>query len=517
MRGSPTLWPMGSIGARRKDRWVMLVAALLLHLPLAVSAESLYSIGGVAAPQVKPNPLAARLQTDLKRLKTAIQQRARSVRLDEAIEAGLLNNPQLADAYAQIQGSQWSLIAVRRQWYPSLSATTGNNNSLVGQSFGTTTTGGIGTNNTTAYNNATGVGVGLSLNWSFFAPSRGPSINAASASLQQQQLLFDVSARNLVLEIQQAYFNLQEQFNLLRSYEEILAGTDRQVALTEAQFNNGLVSISDVEQIRTQQYSTLSILINTYRALMDAAAALAATMALPSGTLAMPAESLTALGSWSESLDSTLREALRLREEIRASLAASASASWTATSLFNQYWPQFLLGVFGGYGGSNSTSGYPGVSTTLNNQTQIWAGGVGLGFSWQLFDGGINAAQAESSKAQARQLKDQAAIQRLNISREVEQAYSSYISSQLGMESSKAQATSARNAAVAAQQRFNVGVTDMATLVQTLNQAIQAASAYASAIRTYNNAVAQLYRSSARWPAGTEPLLKQRVKQLRER
>ena len=184
MRGSPTLWPMGSIGARRKDRWVMLVAALLLHLPLAVSAESLYSIGGVAAPQVKPNPLAARLQTDLKRLKTAIQQRARSVRLDEAIEAGLLNNPQLADAYAQIQGSQWSLIAVRRQWYPSLSATTGNNNSLVGQSFGTTTTGGIGTNNTTAYNNATGVGVGLSLNWSFFAPSRGPSINAASASLQ---------------------------------------------------------------------------------------------------------------------------------------------------------------------------------------------------------------------------------------------------------------------------------------------------------------------------------------------
>mgnify|MGYP006267127739 CR=1 FL=1 len=494
-----------------------LVAVAALQLPLPIGAQSLYQLNGIPAPQVRPNPLAARLQTELSSLQAKVALRTKRVSLSEAMEAGLLNNPRLADAYAQIQGSQWSLVAVRRQWYPSLNASTGNNGFLVGQSFGTTTTRDSNSSTLTTFQNATGVGIGLNLNWSFFAPSRGPSINAAGATLQQQQLLFDVSARNLVLEIQQAYFNLQEQANLIRSYEEILAGTEKQVRLTEAQFNNGLVSISDVEQIRTQQYSTLSILISTYRAMFDAAAGLAEAMALPEGTLAMPAEPLSAVGSWSESLDTTLREAQRLREEIQASLAASTSATWRATSLFNQYWPQFSVGVFGGYGGSNTTRGFPGNSTTLSNQNQSWSGGVGLGFSWQFFDGGINAAQAEASKAQARQLKDQAALQRLRINREVEQAYNAYISSKLGMESTNAQAMSARNAAVAAQQRFNVGVTDMATLVQTLNQAIQAAADYATAIRTYNNAVAQLYRSSAHWPADTQPLVQQRVNTLRLR
>lgn len=57
----------------------------------------------------------------------------------------------------------------------------------------------------------------LNLNWTFFNPSRGPNTNAAGESLRQQQLLFDVSARNLVLQIQQAYFNLQEQQLLIQS------------------------------------------------------------------------------------------------------------------------------------------------------------------------------------------------------------------------------------------------------------------------------------------------------------
>ena len=508
---------MGMLGSHRIGLATALLMAGALQLPLATPAESLYRINGIPAPQIKPNPLGARLDADLKRLQQQLQRRAQRATLQQAIEAGLLNNPRLADAYAQIQGSQWSLIAVRRQWYPSLNANTGNSASLLGQTFNTSTSTGANTPNTTTYSNATGVGVGLSLGWTFFAPSRGPSINAASETLQQQRLLFDVSARNLVLNIQQGYFNLQEQLQLIRSYEEILSGTDRQVKLTEAQFNNGLVSISDVEQIRTQEYSTLSILINAYRQLFDAAAVLAETMALPSGTLVLPADDLSPVGSWSDPLETTLREALRLREEIQASLAASASASWQATSLFNQYWPQFSLGVFGAYGGNNTTAGLPGASTSINNQSLSWNGGIGLGFSWQLFDGGINAAQAEANKAQARQFKDQAAIQRLSISREVEQAYSNYLTSQLGMQSTSAQANAARNAALAAQERFNVGVSDMATLVQTLNQAIQAASAYATAVRTHNSAVAQLYRSSAQWPEGTQPLLQQRVQQLKQR
>lgn len=502
----------------RHTGWAAVIALSTSWLPPAVLAQSSYRINGIAAPQVLADPLATKLQAQLTALQSTLKQRAQSTSLQQALEEGLLRNPQLAAAYAQIQGSQWNLIAVRRQWYPTASA--GSNQFILGQSFNTETQSSTlpPAAASTGYRNATTVGqLGLNLNWTFFNPSRSANINAASQSLRQQQLLFDVSARNLVLQIQDAYFNLQEKQQLIKAYEEILISTNRQVSATEAQFNNGLVSISDVEQIRTQQYQNLGALIEAYRSLIDAASLLAQTMALPPGTLALPSDALQAIGQWDDSLQVTLDQALKLREEIQASLAAEASASWQATSLFNSYWPSFSVGASGSYSSSNTTTGLPGSSINGNSRSLNWNGGVGVGFTWQFFDGGINAAQAEASKASARQAKDQAAIDRLTVSQQVESSYANYLTSLLAMETTKAQVRSAQLALTSVQERFSVGVTDMATVVQTLNQSLIAANAYAAAMRTYNSAVAGLYRYSARWPMNTQPLLQQRVQQLRQR
>jgi len=474
-----------------------------------------YRINGQLAPQVQANPAASQLRGQLRSLKTDLETRSRAVSLQQAIEAALLSNPDLASAYAQIQGSQWNLIAVRRQWYPTLNASPAGN-ALLGQTFTTTNLSGPGSANTHSYTNITATGVNVALGWTFFNPSRGPAINAAGETLRQQQLLFDVSARNLVLAVQQTYFQLQEYRQLISAYDEILTNTDRQVKQVEAAFNSGLASIAEVDQIRTQQYSTLSVVISTYRQLLDTAAQLAQAMALPPGALVLPADQLRTVGSWSEPLPATIAQALRLREEIQASLAAAASANWSASSLFNTYWPRFSLGASGSVTNNNQTSGQPGISTTANTTTLNWNGGVGLGFSWQLFDGGINAASAQASRSRAVQLQNQAASQRLIVTREVEQAYNAYLMSQLGLQSTTAQVQAARQAVTATEERFKVGVETMTSVVQTLAQAIQAANAYATAVRTHNTAVANLYRSSARWPEGTQTLLQQRTTTLKQ-
>jgi outer membrane protein TolC len=357
----------------------------------------------------------------------------------------------------------------------------------------------------------------MNLAWTFFDASRGPSINAASEDLRRQKLLFDVSARNLVLQIQDSYFALQERLQLIASYQEILAETNRQVRLTESQFNSGLVSIADVEQIRTQQYSTLSTLLATYRQLFADSAAVAEVMALPPGTLVIPKEPLKPAGIWDQPLKATIEQALMLREEIQASLASAASASWSATSLFNSYWPKFNVSAGATYQSNNINGSFTGVNSSVNQTNLNWNGGVGLGFTWQIFDGGIAAAQAEAQRATARQATDQAAERRLNVTREVEQSYAAYLTSRLALESTRLQADAARAASVAVQERFSVGVTDMATVVQSLIQAITAAANYATAIRSYNSSVAGLYRTSARWPESTRPLVEQRVQQLRNR
>ena len=504
-----------------RKHWFSIVPALLAPIAPAVWAQTTYQIEGIPAPQVRPQTLAGELEGQLSGLQRELDSRRMSMTLGQALEMGLLNSPQLAATYAEIQGQQWNLVAVRRQWYPTVSASSGP--FVPSQSFGyrsaTKRVDGLPAqaepNENTAITAAT---VGLTVGWTFFDPSRGSSINAARENLKRQQLLFDVSARNLVLEIQQVYYSLQEQRLLIEAYGDILKETTRQVQATEAQFNNGLVSIADVEQIRTQQFATLSTLITAYRQFIDASSRLAQVIAMSPGTLVTPSDGLQALGDWPEPLQPTIDQALNLREEIKASLAEAASARWSATSLFNTYWPSFSLGANGQYGNTNSdqTLSSQQGNVTINERSTIWNGAFGLGFTWQFFDGGINAAQAEVQKALGRRASDQAALDRLVVTREVEQAYTAYKTSQLAMKSSEAQVTSARAAAAAVRARFEVGVSDMSSLVVALNQAINAASNYASSVRDYNTSIAALFRSSARWPANTQPLLNQRVGALRK-
>jgi len=496
--------------------WHGILAVLPVLLAPPLCAQSVYKIEGFSAPQVRPQALTAELEAQLRGLQGEIDARSKSFTLSQALEMGLLNSPQLAATYAEIQGQQWNLVAVRRQWYPTLSAS--SEPFVPGRRFGSSNStfrDGAQVDDNSA---TTATNIGLTVGWTFFDPSRGSSINAASENLKRQQLLFDVSARNLVLEIQQVYYSLQEQRLLIEAYADILKATTRQVQTTEAQFNNGLINIADVEQIRTQQFATLSTLINAYRQFIDASSRLAQVIAMPPGALVTPSDGLQALGDWPEALRPTIEQALNLRKEIKASLAEAASARWSATALFNTYWPRFSLGANGQYGNINNdqTQSSQQGNVTTNTRITNWSGGFGLGFTWQFFDGGINAAQSEVQKALGRRASDQAALDRLIVTREVEQAYTAYKTSQLAMKSSEAQVTSARAAAAAVRARFDVGVSDMSSLVVALNQAINAASNYASSVRDYNGSIAALFRSSARWPANTQPLLNQRVVTLRK-
>lgn len=460
---------------------------------------------------------ASHLQLQLDALREKLKRRARPITLKDAVEQSLLTNPGLAESYRQIQQQQWNLIAVRRQWYPQI---TGSSLGINLFGYRSTTSNTLNSNSPgftprTSFTNLVETSPSLQLSWTFFKPSRGALINAASEELRAQQLLFDVSARDLVLETQLAYFALQEQKQLASDYEAILNSTSRQVERTEALFSAGAASVGDVEQIRTQQLQNLSKLIDTYRLLVDAAARLAAAMALPTGVLVMPQDRLSLLMPWTQSETETLHYAERMREEIQASLAKASSSGWNAMSYLYSYWPNFSTNASGSLLNTNSAFGNPGSEVTLNNQLSTWTGAVGLGFSWLIFDGGINAAQAEQRKAQAKMFNDQAAVIRLSVAREVERAYANYQASTLALESTKLQLESAETAARVVRERFNIGFADMTSVVQTYNQSIQAASSYAQSLREYNTSVASLYRYSASWPDGALSLLQSRVKQIK--
>ncbi len=146
-------------------------------------------------PEFRHSPQARRVFDEINRREIHLLEKAQWMSLDNAIHAALVNNPDLAAAYTEIEGKRWSVIAARRRWYPTLFIEPGQDSTL---QFGSqdASNANPGLSNLNQYLNTT-----ATLEWTFFDPSRSPAINASISDLTAQRLLFDVAARNLVLEV----------------------------------------------------------------------------------------------------------------------------------------------------------------------------------------------------------------------------------------------------------------------------------------------------------------------------
>ncbi|MFN9623601.1 MAG: TolC family protein, partial [Cyanobacteriota bacterium] len=136
---------------------------------------------------------------------------------------------------------------------------------------------------------------------------------------------------------------------------------------------------------------------------------------------------------------------------------------------------------------------------------------VGMNVRWTFFDGGILAAKATSQRRQQEQALQQAALDRLAVTEEVETSFASYISSQIVVDTAIAQMESSRSSFRSATKSFQAGSSDATTLLQVLANTRGAVEAYSHAVRKHNRSVAELERYSAHWPAAARPLLRQRV------
>lgn len=466
---------------------------------------------------------SGQLVKDLDQLQAEIKAHAQSLSLEEAVVLGLQRNPELLQAFSAIQQYEWQLIAAQRRWYPTLQLQNGN------PFFGTSW-------QTFARNNYAQpaeqltqprkqslktrqlvVQPGVLASWNMIDPTRQPNINAAASSLQQQKYLFDISARNLILRIQEEYHALQSSQELIESFQQIYKINRAQLEILEARKSIGMATVLDVEQTKSQLFVQLNELVLYTRNYIAQAASLAEVLALPRSQLAIPSEQARPHSPWALPLQDTVSRAIEQREEILASLAAAEAANWEGVTALRSYLPVFSLLATGnlyGWDGYQSVpvSTDPGNSYTRNRQ---WTAAVGVGFSWSIFDGGIQAANAQAARAQARQQTAQAATTELQVIQQVRSSYGQMQTARVAVNSAREAYRSAQLAQEAARARFEVGVGDITSVVQTIQQLSQAAQQQAQALLSYNNAVSQLYRYSATWPGETVEIVEQRIETMR--
>ena len=504
---------------------------------VALKAESLPSIHSAYQPasavsdQVRPQELLDQLES----LQAQIESRAVKVSLQEAVAQGVANNPSLAEQFAQLQGQEWALIQAQRKWNPTFSLR--GSNPFVGYNWGT-----FVANNYAQIKPYQGkdwrqikratpqqyqakqaqqqqqfqVGVSAVLQWSFLDATRQPAINSAQSSLEQQKLLFDNAARQLVLSLQQAYFQIQNNKQLIDSFKQIYDINKQQLDMLEARKSIGMVTVAEVEQQRSSLYIQLTQLVAYMRNYISATAQLSQLMALPGDALAVPLEPASPQGSWDKSLDVTVQNALQYREDILAYSAEAEAYRWTGISNMKTYLPVFSLMGTGGFQGNN---GYPqtylGIDPGRTYYTnRQWTANVGIGFNWQ-FDGGLNAALAQQNFAQSRNALALKAKTEDQVVSEVRSAYGQMQTSAIAIKAARQSYQSAELAQAAARARFEVGVGDITAVVQAINQLSQSSQQIANSILNYNNSIAQLYRYSATWPVTARQEVEERVHSLR--
>ena len=482
------------------------------------------SIDGGGTPkdlaQIDPTVSIRQRLIDLKK-----QVELKSVRrsLQECLQQGIQQNMQLSAGYATIQQQEYTLIGIRRQYLPTLSltslppflgkASTQNSSTQFQQVV-------VNPNATTqvisspisnsSNQNYSQFAPYLSFTWSFFQPSLLASINAQKAQVQRQRLVFDVTARSAILSIQQAYFELQASKSLIDSFENIYRINLEQVDYVERRQKAGLINIGAVAQAKSQLYAQMNQLISFYERYLQSAASLALAMNVSTDQIILPADQLQASGSWSDSLEDTVSMALRLREEIQVYLNSEAAYTWNARASIRQYLPTLMLqGFYYGIYNNGLTDG------VINYDSGYTFQALGLGVTWNIFDGGVAAAESQALKAQSRNARYLADYERYQVREQIRKTFAAYQTAILGLQNAKANLDAANKTIQVNQARFSVGLAEITAIVQSMQLLGQASEAYSNSLLRYNTSVAELYRYSAKWPDNMEPILKQKVNRLK--
>ena len=508
----------GSHAVSRKRCFTAVLAGLTLWVsPLPALCQTQAAIQGGPQTLEKPPKLPVRSMIDTleERWQRACDQLAKRelISLDQAIRTGLLNNPILSKTYADIEAAQWRAIAVRREWYPALSANNAANppwSLSTRSSTGNQTVGSKPSSYTSTEKFDTGPR--LRLDWSFLDPTRTPRLKSDLSLVNAQQLLFDVSARNLILDIQEAYYRLQEARELREDYTRIYALTRTQIAKAQRLRRAGSGTKGDIDQLRSQLLQQLTQLTQIYEQELIAANQLAYTLSLPPGQLLLPSERLTPVPAWSSPLQPTIDEALALREEIQANLANANSFGWLSRSRLSLYLPALRLLAQSQMNTSSSSSLTTGSETSWSetNSAQL-DNAVGLSLNWLMFDGGRVAADASQLSQQALASRSQADVTRLLVTLQVQNSYATFTSNQMVIDIAREQLVTSRATVEYTARYYDGSTIDATTYIQNIQNYLNAARSYKASVKDFNIAVAGLYRYSARWPANTQVELKERV------
>ena len=296
---------------------------------------------------------------------------------------------------------------------------------------------------------------GLQLNYALLNFARTPTVRAARASLEQQRNTYANQLRSLQLQVSEAYYQLQQNDQLVRVYDANLRNDLLILQDTLDLKQAGLVPRLNVLRRRAILASDEETLIQSLADRAVARRQLAVLLNLPASVIPSPSDPIVVQPRWPLDLETSLLAAYRGNPELEAILATRTALSQQSQATAAGLLPK--LSLFASAGGNSSQTslgnfalaggGCCGSTALPLSSTSGGDWSAGLTFTWLLFDAGNTAGQARALAKREAATAQQYAATRNDIRLRIEQAFFNH-------EASLAKLSSARRGVAAALEAF---------------------------------------------------------------
>ena len=455
-------------------------------------------------------------------LPTAQQLQAGSVAalgLEQALAIAFANSATLQAQRDQVEAALASVQAAMGTYWPTISAIAGGvyeRSRSITTSLATNDTLGFGSNFDPpngpfyvpegGYVKATsGSGSfdgGVQLRYALLDFARTPTVRAARATLDQERGLYASMLRSLQLQVSEAYYQLQQNDQLVRIYDanvrNDLVVLQESLDLKQA----GLVPRLDVLRRRAIQAADEETLI---QAMADRAVArrqLAQLLNLPADVTPSASDPIVVQPRWPLDLEASLLAAYRGNPELEAILAARTALAQQSKATAAALLPR--LSLFANAGGNSVQSslgnfevgsgGCCGATALPLSSGNGWDWSVGLTFTWLLFDAGTTAGQARALAKREAAAAQQYASSRNDIRLRLERAFFNHEASLAKLSSARRGVEAALEAFRDVRLRYQSGLSSevdlsitqtqlISSLVQRLNATVNVNITYAKLLR----------------------------------
>ncbi|MDO6353436.1 TolC family protein [Synechococcus sp. YX-04-1] len=443
----------------------------------------------------------------------------RPLTLEEAVQLAEFNSPKLKAAASQVDQAKSALRAAIASWYPTvdLSASglpeyfksysyrnpdfvpdrvvrkpTGQINPATGEEITRPET-------RDGYNERYGrewrANASLQVSWDLINPARVPQIAAARDRFERAGDAYLIALRDLRLEAQQAYFDLQQADEGVRIGQASVKASLVSYRDARARFNAGVNTKLEVLEAETQLARDRNTL-TTNLGLQDLRRRnLAAVLDLPQDVTPTAATPARPLGLWEPSLQESIVAAYNYREELDQLILdisinnSQANASLAAVQPVLRFVNSTTATRSEGQSGQTSLSDIDMGDFTygVQNSTALTA-------TWRLFDGGRARADYRRSKQAAEESRFNFARTRDRIRLEVEESFFGLRSAIQSIDTTAIEVLSSRESLRLSNLRVQAGVGVQREVVNNQRDLTQAELKYARAIKDYNSNLAQLQR-----------------------